>query len=174
MRDLPQRGRPQVLRGTLKFDDILPEPPDNIGELMQKCPSILDHLEIEEIQDYIGSMVKMIRGHLPQHEFDDKPQTKRYVEANAKLEQETLAHRRKLERDHQIEWCQWSVAHDGTERIWVTCRSDAPDRTYSKEDINLFLLNPTSMYQIPGWEYTTPLQREAVVKALWEALEEMG
>ena len=163
-----------MIRGTLKLDDILPRAPENIGELMEECPNILDHLEISEVEDYIGSMVELVRGELGQQEFESRPQTKRYILANAKLEEQTEAHRRKLEKSHGIEWSQWSVAHDGAKRIWITCRSDAPDRTYSKEDVNIFLRTPRAMYKIPGWTNASPLQKQAVTDALWEALEEMG
>ena len=102
----------------------------------------------------------------------EDPAVSQFREASERWLQAVREHAKAVERKHNLEFCNWSVHssyHQGAGpviRISHAEDENSDPHLCTPRGAELLLLSPRDLSEIPGWEQSSELQRQAVRDAL--------
>ena len=104
----------------------------------------------------------------------DQGDQEKFTDASARWLQDVRDHFARLEEEHGIEFCNWTV-YSQDNRDWApnltVGHADQDPRehhAYRAEEIKGFLTEPRTLSNIPGWDQSSTMQRQAVMAAMLE------
>ena len=103
----------------------------------------------------------------------EHPDVQRFQEASQRWLTAVQVYTKKLESEQGIEFCNWNVystQHDKHSILWIQHALHGPrdPKHYNLETVIGILRNKQGTGDILGWEASSTLQQQALIKALWQ------
>ena len=103
----------------------------------------------------------------------EHPDVQRFQEASQRWLTAVQLYTKKLESEHKIEFCNWNVystQHEKHSILWIQHALHGPweSKHYNLETVIGILRTKQGTEGIPGWDTSSPLHQQALIKALWQ------